>query len=95
MKAIFQYLAIVLGLCCVSCTVSKDSGEDKNTLPASALLPYGRYVRNPSQQLELVSPAVHFGFSFEGRECRLCASLPGAEGPNYLQDELEGFARKK
>ncbi|RZK31438.1 MAG: GDSL family lipase [Hymenobacter sp.] len=65
------------------------------TLPATALKPYGRSLLNKEQQLELISSAVHFGFSFEGKECQLFASLPGGQDHNYLQYELDGVYQKR
>jgi lysophospholipase L1-like esterase len=66
-----------------------------NTLPATALQPYGRFLVNKAQQLELISSAVHFGFSFEGKECQIFASLPSSNGHNYLQYELDGVYQKR
>jgi lysophospholipase L1-like esterase len=66
-----------------------------DTLPATALQPYGRYLVNKTQQLELISSAVHFGFSFEGKECQIFASLPSPDGHNYLQYELDGVYQKR
>jgi len=64
-------------------------------LPATALKPYGRSLVNQAQQLELISSAVHFGFSFEGKECQIFASLPGGQDHNYLQYELDGVYQKR
>lgn len=64
-------------------------------LPAAALKPYGRSVLNKEQQLELISSAVHFGFSFEGKECRVFATLPGGQDHNYLQYELDGVYQQR
>jgi len=66
-----------------------------STLPATALQPYGRTLLNKEQQLELISSAVHFGFSFEGTECQLFASLPNGQDHNYLQYELDGVYQKR
>lgn len=64
-------------------------------LPATALKPYGRSLVNKAQQLELISSAVHFGFSFEGTECQLFASLPSGQNHNYLQYELDGVYQRR
>jgi hypothetical protein len=67
-------------------------------LPATALQPYGRYRMNNTnntQNLELISSAAHFGFTFEGTEVRLFASIPNTGGHNYLQYELDGVYQKK
>lgn len=67
----------------------------RDTLPATALHPYGRYIFTNDQHLELISSAVHAGFSFEGKECRIFASLPNAAGHSYLQYELDGIYQKR
>ena len=65
----------------------------KNTghavLAAKDLMPYGRTAITDNK-LELISSAVHFGFSFEGEACDVYASLPGSMDHNYLQYELDG-----
>ena len=63
-------------------------------LLAAALLPYGRTLLN-QQQLELISSASHVGFSFEGTECQVVASLPAGQDHNYLQYELDGVYQKR
>ena len=62
---------------------------------ATAIKPYGRFLINQSQQLELISSAAHFGFSFEGLGCTIFASIPNTEGHNYLQYELDGVYQKR
>ena len=66
-----------------------------DTLPASALQPYGRTRVNQQQQLELISSAAHLGFSFEGTECQIFAVLPNGQDHNYLQYELDGVYQKR
>jgi len=66
----------------------------KNSLQAKELLPYGR-TDTSNNRLELISSAVHFGFSFEGTECRLYASVPKWLDHNYLQYELDGVYEKR
>lgn len=63
-------------------------------LPAAALQPYGR-TAIANGQLELISSASHFGFSFEGKECRLFASLSEGQDHNYLQFEMDGVYQKR
>lgn len=89
-----NWLAIVIGIFCFGCTSSKNTAHTTGSLPASALKPFGRYVLNSHQNLELISSAVHFGFSFEGKECSIFASLEG-DGHNYLQFELDGEYQKR
>ncbi|MGI4834226.1 MAG: GDSL-type esterase/lipase family protein [Janthinobacterium lividum] len=69
--------------------------QSADGLPAAALKPYGRAILTKAQQLELIGSAVHFGFSFEGTECQLYATLPGKQDHNYLQYELDGVYQKR
>ncbi|GEO08548.1 SGNH/GDSL hydrolase family protein [Segetibacter aerophilus] len=69
--------------------------SNKNTLDPSALKVYGRYSINNEQGLELISSAVHFGFSFDGTECSIDASIQNKQGHNYLQYELDGQYQKR
>lgn len=66
-----------------------------DSLAAKALQPYGRYRIDDNNNLELISTAIHFGFSFEGNECRIYASLPNPGSHNYLQYELDGRYQKR
>ncbi len=66
-----------------------------NTLPATALHPFGRYIYNEEHQLELIGSAVHFGFRFLGKECQVDAFINDANGHNYLQYVLDGVYQKK
>jgi hypothetical protein len=59
------------------------------------LKPYGRYFIDQQQNLELISSAVHFGFSFTGKECTVYGSINDASGHNYLQYELDGVYQKR
>ena len=77
------------------CSSSKNATAVAETLPATALHPYGRRLLNDKQQLELVSSASNFGFSFSGSECRVVASVPTWLDHNYLQYELDGVYQKK
>lgn len=79
----------------VSPDASQPLESQRATLYAPALQPTGRYVVNDRQQLELVSSAVHTGFSFEGEECQVYASASWAGGYNYLQYELDGVYQKR
>ncbi|UOQ68736.1 hypothetical protein [Hymenobacter volaticus] len=79
----------------LSCTSSELATTAVGALPATALQPYGRTVVNVKQQLELISSAVHFGFSFEGTQCQIYTSLPTREGHSYLQYELDGVYQKR
>ena len=77
----------------LSCTGSRTANIVTDTLLAKDLHPYGRTLL-VNDKLELISSAVHFGFAFEGNECRIYASLVW-KGHNYLQYELDGIYQKR
>lgn len=89
------FVAAFLAVCCLGCASLKVGSTTSDTLPATALYPFGRTVMSNDQKLELVSSAVHFGFSFDGPECRVFASLPDQNSHNYLQYELDGVYQKR
>ncbi len=93
----FRYNCLAVAFCifCLSCASPKINTNKKDSLPATALKPYGRYVLNDKINLELISSAVHFGFSFQGKECELFASIADTKGHNYLQYELDGEYQKR
>jgi lysophospholipase L1-like esterase len=66
-----------------------------DTLAAKQLKPYGRYFFNKQHHLELISSAVHFGFSFNGDKCAVYVSLPDTNAHSYLQYELDGVYQKR
>lgn len=76
------------------CSATKNNVAGNDTLQAKDLLPYGRSAIT-NNQLELISSAVHFGFSFEGNECEIYTSLPEWLDHNYLQYELDGVYQKR
>ncbi|UOG72905.1 GDSL-type esterase/lipase family protein [Hymenobacter tibetensis] len=94
MKTTNAYLLTALCCAALSCAPSRPGTSTSDTLPATSLQPYGRTSIN-GQQLELISSAVHFGFSFEGEQCQVFASLPNGQGHNYLQYELDGVYQKR
>ncbi len=88
-------LAIIFCFFCASCSSSKKNVDvSANELPATSLQPFGRYIID-QKNLELISSAVHFGFSFEGKDCQVFASLPDATSHNYFQYTLDGAYQKK
>jgi hypothetical protein len=94
----FNYKSLVCTVCLLGIldSVSSYPAQPAESLPASALVPYGRSLLNRQQGLELISSAAHFGVSFEGDECRLYVSLPVAgTDHNYLQYELDGVYQKR
>ncbi len=88
-------LIIIASFFGFSCASTGVKTEGASSLPATSLQPYGRYLINPTQQLELISSAAHFGFSFKGPGCTIFASIPNTEGHNYLQYELDGVYQKR
>lgn len=91
----YYYVLIVFCFLNIQCSSPKNTIQTTNTLAATSLQPYGRYRLTNEQNLELISSAVHFGFSFEGRECQLFASISNPGGHNYLQYELDGVYQKR
>lgn len=90
------YSLLVLLMLFTSCASSHANRKlVKNGLAATELKPYGRYFIDALQNLELISSAVHFGFSFTGNECTVYASINDANGHNYLQYELDGVYQKR
>ena len=87
---------IILFSFLLSCAPAKNRvTQTTNSLAATELLPFGRFRLTDERNLELISSAVHFGFSFEGAECRIFASLSDANAHNYLQYEMDGSYQKR
>jgi hypothetical protein len=90
----FLFLAFVATTVLVDCSSSKSKGN--NVLAAKELKPLGRTALTSDQYLELISSAVHFSFSFEGKDCRLYVSLPtNGTDHNYIQYEMDGVYQKR
>src|SRR5829696_58935 len=94
MKGIYSLQVFVLFILCLSCGTAKNT-TSIDSLPATALQPFGRYRITANQDLELISSAVHFSFSFKGRECRVYAFLNDSTAHNYLQYEMDGDYQKR
>jgi hypothetical protein len=77
------------------CAPLKPVTKTSDTLSAAQLEPFGRFIHHEKQGLELISSAVHFGFSFEGTACSIYANLSSATGHSYLQYELDGVYQKR
>lgn len=88
-------IAVAFSLLIGGCAPTAIAVKTNDSLPASTLEPHGRTVIDKNQNLEMISSAVHFGFSFEGTECKVYASIPNAGGHNYLQYELDGVYQKR
>ncbi len=91
----FRYLFISICLVAVGCASLKEPNRTTDALPARALQPYGRFSITKDQKLNLISSAVHFGFSFEGTTCEVYASLADTGSHNYLQYEMDGVYQKR
>ena len=91
-RILFIALCFILSGCVVS--QNEGSAKDSNSLLATDLKPFGRTVLL-KEGLALVSSASHFGFSFEGPECRIIASVPEWLGHNYLQYEIDNVYGKR
>lgn len=74
---------------------AKNNTNTKDTLYAAALKPYGRFELTKQNDLELITSAVHFVFSFNGKSCTMYAYINDEKGHNYLQYELDGAYQKR
>ncbi|MFL5787437.1 MAG: GDSL-type esterase/lipase family protein [Flavisolibacter sp.] len=86
-------LILVLGI--MSCGDTKKIGSGKSELTANELQPYGRYLRTNDMGIELISTAVHFGFTFTGNQCQVFLSVPDKNTHGYIQYELDGEYQKR
>jgi len=95
LKFTARYLLLAACGVALSCAPARVAAPPTDTLPANVLQPLGRFQLTSAGELELISSAVHFGFTFEGKECQVFASLPGGQGHSYLQYELDGTYQKR
>lgn len=91
----FNKLFILLIFLNIGCSSLKTGETGADILTAPELKPYGRFLINGQQELELISSAVHFGFSFEGEQCVINVKGADPKGHNYLQYELDGVYQKR
>jgi hypothetical protein len=70
------------------------TGSD-TVLPGAALKPVGRYLVDENNNLELISSAVHFTYSFSGKTCTVYAFIKDDAGHNYIQYELDGVYQER
>ncbi|TDQ11844.1 SGNH/GDSL hydrolase family protein [Pedobacter metabolipauper] len=92
-RRIFFLLTIMVCSIQISCVHANENYTD--TLSASKLKPYGRYLFNAQNNLELISSASHFGFKFKGSQCALYVSVKNENDHNYIQYELDGVYQKR
>ena len=95
MLAKYNRLFFTCVIILAGCSAGRLNSKTGDSLSANELKPYGRYIVNSAQHIELISSAVHFGFSFQGKDCSIYASIPDANGHNYLQYELDGKYQKR
>ena len=89
------FIVFVL-LCLAHCSpLKKATGARLDSLPATALQPFGRTSISADGALELISSAVHFSFSFQDTACDVYATLPPWLDHNYLQYEVDGVYQKR
>lgn len=93
-RALFILLFFWFAVAGCNSTKNGTGSGNSGSLYAKDLLPLGR-TDIVSDKLELISSAVHFGFSFEGDACEIYASLPEGLDHNYLQYELDGVYQKR
>ena len=85
---------LIVSFVIAGCVSTKNIVSKSDILQANDLLPLGR-TSIANNQLELISSAVHFGFSFEGSTCDIYASVPDWLDHNYIQYELDGVYQKR
>jgi len=90
---IYTFIAVLLFTGNSFSAINKSTTGD--TLQASELSPYGRFLFNDQKHVELISSASHFGFHFRGKECQVFAYLNDNNAHNYLQYELDGVYQKR
>ncbi|QEC76966.1 SGNH/GDSL hydrolase family protein [Mucilaginibacter ginsenosidivorax] len=90
-------MKIRLAIAFVILATGKSYGYKKSTdtIFAAQLKPIGRTIINKQHQLELITSAAHFGFSFKGTACAVYATIAAAGQHNYLQYELDGVYQKR
>jgi lysophospholipase L1-like esterase len=79
----------------LSCAPLKENTRSLDTLSAAEFQPFGRSLLHKDAGLELISGAVHFGYTFEGTTSKLHVRLQDGNAHNYLQYELDGTYQKK
>ena len=90
-------IVIGISLLFITSVFSEIATAQSDVLPASLLSPFGRSAWNQNHDLELISSAVNFGFTFSGKECKVFAYITdtSASAHNYLQYELDGVYQKR
>jgi lysophospholipase L1-like esterase len=76
------------------CFLRQSDQREVGILKAKEIAPVGRF-EYTSNGLELISSATHFGFSFEGKECRVFAATSKNSAHGYLQYVLDGVYKER
>jgi hypothetical protein len=93
MKFLFGLLMVFGGY---GISYGQGPGRQKpQSLSAAELKPFGRFDYDTQRGLELISSAVHFGFTVEGDSVQIEATIPDQSGHNFLQYELDGKYQKR
>jgi GDSL-like Lipase/Acylhydrolase family/Carbohydrate esterase 2 N-terminal len=92
-----QFNPLFLCLCiCLICSLDSPCyAIGRDTLFAASLHPYGRFIKNTNGDLELISSAVHVGFTFSATICSISAYILNPGAHNYLQYTLDGVYQKR
>lgn len=88
-------LLLAIFLCVNHAGYARATRYNTDTLHASRLQPYGRYMLNQQNKLELISSAVHFGVKFQGNQCAVYATVKDPNGHSYIQYELDGIYQQR
>jgi hypothetical protein len=88
-------IILLFSVLCLNVACFGRPGNKADTLAAKQLNPYGRYIYNEQNELELISSAVHFGVSFKGTSCTVYTATPNIKDHGYLQYELDGVYQKR
>jgi lysophospholipase L1-like esterase len=89
-------LLFILSLLTLFTSTSQPVQKKKTSeLQASALKPLGRFVMNDAKELELITSGAHFGFSFEGKSCKIYVFAKWKENHSYFQYEVDGVYQKR
>jgi len=90
-----QCIKLLFCICLVNCTTASCYAKVNDTLLASTLHPVGRFQYNTQGDLELISSAVHFGFTMTGTTCSIYVYNRDSAVHNYIQYTLDGVYQKR
>ena len=76
------------------CFLRQSDQKETGILKAKEITPVGRF-KYTSDGVELISSATHFGFSFEGKDCRVYATTSKNSAHGYIQYVLDGVYKER